>query len=64
MAGEPYTITITYANGTTSKFTGCTGLVETETKLKFKGKKEGDTDVQDWSITLSNVNEWGKRSEK
>jgi electron transfer flavoprotein alpha/beta subunit len=57
---EPYTIVVTYANGTTSTFHGCTGVTETETKLVFTGKKEGEAGTRQWTIMLSNVLEWGR----
>jgi hypothetical protein len=57
MSTEPFTITVTYLNGTTSTFRGCTGLSETETKLKFHGTKEGGKEG-DWTIVLSNVLEF------
>lgn len=64
MAGEPYTITITYTNGTTSMFTGCVELVESDKTIRFKGKRQGDEEVREWTIVLSNVLEWSKKSEK
>ena len=63
MAGEPFTITVTYMNGTTSTFTGCVGVAETDTKLTFKGKKEGDTQERTWTVQLINVTEHSKKSE-
>lgn len=63
-SGEPYQITVTYTNGTTSTFTGCVSVTETDGKLTFKGRKEGDTQERLWTIVLTNVTEYSKTPEK
>lgn len=60
---EPVTIQITYTTGTSSKFTGCHGVSETETKLVFKGKKDGDKVERTWTIMLDKVLEFSQLPE-
>lgn len=60
---EPATIQITYTNGTVSKFTRCSAISETETKLTFKGTKEGDKMERTWTIMLDKVLEFSQLPE-
>lgn len=63
-SGEPYTVTVTYTNGTTSTFTGCTNVSETDARLTFQGTKQGDSQERFWVIVLANVTEYSKTPEK
>lgn len=58
--GEPYTITVIYMNGVASTFTGCASVVETDSKLTFRGKKAGVDAERFWTVMLANVVEYSR----
>lgn len=49
------TIIVTYADGTSTTFTGCTGYANDGKIVKFTGQKAGDSKAKVWEINFALV---------
>lgn len=54
------TITIVWPDGTSTTFNECTITSDTDTRLKFNGKKEGTSTKLDFDVTKSSFRYFSK----
>ena len=60
MASE--TIVVTWADGSITTYTDCTGITDDGKQIKFNGKKAGDGALKDHALTITQMRGYSRET--